>query len=253
MKISIITVVYNGASTIADCINSVISQTYPDIEYIVIDGGSTDGTQEIAESFGNKINIFRSEPDKGIYDAMNKGVRLASGDVIGLLNADDFYRDNRIVEKVARNLLDNSLDGLYGDLVFVNPENNNQIVRYWKSEKYNKNNFLYGWMPPHPTLFLKKYCYEQFGNFRLDLGSAADYELMLRMIHKHNIKLIYLPEILINMRAGGASNNGFLNRIKANRNDAKAWEINGLKPYFFTIWLKPFRKLGQYILKPPTS
>ncbi len=247
MKFSIITVVYNGANTISDCIESVVNQTYPDIEYIVIDGNSTDGTQDIVQSFGKKISIFKSEPDKGIYDAMNKGLDLASGDFIGILNADDFYRNDRVIENIARKLLDSSADGLYGDLVFVKPEDKNHVVRNWKSGEFNKNKFLFGWMPPHPTFFLKRCFYEQYGGFRLDLGSAADYELMLRMIYKNNIKPVYLPEIIIKMRAGGVSNSSFINRLNANQNDKKAWKINNLKPYFFTVWLKPIRKIGQFL------
>ncbi len=247
MKISIITVVYNSANTISDCIRSVVAQTYQNIEYIVIDGHSTDGTQEVIESFGSSVHIYKSEPDKGIYDAMNKGIELATGDLIGTLNADDFYSDSSIIEKVARNLQHNKVDGLYGDLIFVNPDNLNKAVRTWRSGQYSKHSFLFGWMPPHPTFFLKKTFYEQFGKFRLDMGSAADYELMLRMVYKNKARLNYLPEILVVMRTGGVSTSSLKNRLNANKKDRRAWKVNGLKPYFFSVWLKPLRKIFQFI------
>ncbi len=247
MKISIITVVYNGSKTIQTCVESVLKQTYSDIEYIVIDGCSTDGTQKIIENFGSKIAVFRSEPDGGIYDAMNKGIALVTGEVVGILNADDFYKDNQVIEKIANKLEETQAEGLYSDLVFVDANNLSKVTRYWKSGSYSKNDFMYGWMPPHPTFFVRRESYQKYGNFRLDLGTAADYELMLRFIHKHKVKMAYLPETIIIMRAGGASNDSAKSRIRANQNDQKAWEVNNLKPYFFTLWLKPIRKIVQFI------
>jgi glycosyltransferase involved in cell wall biosynthesis len=250
VKVSIITVVYNGASTIADCIESVINQTYQDIEYIVIDGASNDGTVEIVKKYGSKIAVFRSERDKGIYDAMNKGIALATGDVIGILNADDFYKDIHVIDKIVKKIVQTNADGLYADLIYVEAAKTNVIKRYWKSGLLKKNSFLWGWMPPHPTFFLKKASYLQFGTYRLDLGSAADYELMLRMIHKHGVKMTYLPEITTVMRTGGVSNSSVKNRFKANQNDQLAWRINQLNPYFFSVWLKPIRKVLQFVNKP---
>jgi glycosyltransferase involved in cell wall biosynthesis len=247
VKVSIITVVYNGSQTIKGCIESVLDQTYSDIEYIVIDGNSTDGTQQVVENFGSKIAVFRSESDNGIYDAMNKGIALATGDVVGILNADDLYKDNQVIEKVVEKLKETQAEALYADLVFANSNNLNKVTRYWKSGNYSKNSFLYGWMPPHPTFFVKRASYQQYGVFRLDLGTAADYELMLRFMYKNSLKTVYLPKIIITMRAGGASNNSAQSRIKANQNDRKAWEVNSLKPYFFTLWFKPLRKITQFI------
>jgi glycosyltransferase involved in cell wall biosynthesis len=247
LKVSIITVVYNGASTLRSCIDSVLSQDYQSIEYIVVDGNSTDGTIDLVRSYGNRIEKFVSEPDRGIYDAMNKGLKLATGDIVGILNADDFYSSREVISSIVDAMKNNMADAVYGDLEYVDAVQNDVVKRSWKSGVYKTGAFLNGWMPPHPTFFLKRSLYEQHGLFRLDMGSAADYELMLRMIHKFGIKLAYVPKVLVKMRAGGVSNSSLKNRIRANQNDRKAWEINGLKPYFFTLWLKPFRKILQFI------
>ncbi|GAB3947977.1 glycosyltransferase family 2 protein [Spirosoma harenae] len=251
MKVSIITVVYNGAEFIRDCIESIVNQTYPDIEYIVIDGKSTDGTVEIVQSYGTKIARFVTEPDKGLYDAMNKGIRLATGDVIGLLNADDFYRHNRVIENMVATFERTNSDAVYGDMLYVDRANPNKLNRYWRSGWYSPNAFLWGWMPGHLSFFAKRSLYSTYGLFRLDMKSAADYELMLRFIHKHKAKLAYMDEVTIVMRSGGISNSSLQNRVRANREDKLAWQLNELKPYFFTFWLKPLRKLKQYISKPP--
>lgn len=247
MKVSIITVVYNGAATIRHCIDSVLSQDFDSIEYIIIDGNSTDGTREVITSYGSKIDKFISEPDKGIYDAMNKGIKMASGDVIGLLNADDFYADTTIISQVVLSMINTKADGCYGDLNYVDGKDETVIRRNWVSGQYKPNSFLMGWMPPHPTFFVRKKCYDQYGDFRLDMGSAADYEIMLRFIFKNGIKLTYIPKVLVKMRTGGVSNNTLKNRIKANNSDRKAWLVNDIKPWFFTLWLKPVRKIVQFM------
>lgn len=249
MKVSIVTVVYNGSATIADAIRSVVAQSYPDIEYIVIDGASKDATLDIVRSFGNSVTRLVSEKDKGLYDAMNKGVGMATGDIIGILNADDFYLDGEVIAKVVRRFQDAACDGVYGDLLYVDPVDTDKIVRTWKSGQHYSNSFLYGWMPPHPTFFVKRTVYEKYGNFNLTLKSAADYEIMLRFIYKYKIKLAYLPEVIVKMRTGGTSNSSLKNRLRANGEDRMAWQINGLKPLFFTTWLKPIRKISQFIIK----
>ena len=250
MKISIITVVFNGASTIEDCIVSVLSQTYNDIEYIVIDGSSTDGTGTIIARFADKIYKVVSEPDAGIYDAMNKGVALATGEYIAFLNADDFYYRANSIEKMVEVLKNQDFGAAYADLLYVDRKNKHKITRYWQAGTYKENNFLFGWMPPHPTFVAKRIYYKQFGGFILDLGSAADYELMLRFVHIHKIKIGYMNQPMVVMRAGGVSNQTFENRLKANNNDQKAWVINDIKPYFFSLWLKPIRKIMQFLYKP---
>jgi glycosyltransferase involved in cell wall biosynthesis len=250
LKVSIITVVFNGEKTIRSCIDSVLNQSYKDIEYIIIDGKSTDTTPEIVKSYGTKIAVFLSEKDAGIYDAMNKGIALATGEVIGILNADDFYHDAFVIEHIVDKLTETNAEAIYGDLIYVNADDTRRVTRYWKSGSYQRHNFLFGWMPPHPTFFLRSSSYKKFGTYRLDLGSAADYELMLRMMYKHQISVTYQPQITTVMRTGGVSNKSLDNRLKANTSDRMAWTLNGIKPYWFTLWLKPLRKVLQFVYKP---
>lgn len=246
MKVSIITVTYNSEAYLEQTIRSVLSQSYEDIEYIIVDGGSTDNTKHIISLYQNKISRFVSEKDKGIYDALNKGLAMASGDVIGILHSDDFYAHERVIEKVVKTFKDTQADALYANLCYVDAKNTSKITRKWLSGEYKENSFLYGWMPPHPTFFVKKDVYKRIGHFDLNFKTSADYELMLRFIHKHRIKLAYLNEYIVNMRVGGQSNASINNRIIANLEDRKAWEVNGIKPYFFTLWLKPLRKIRQF-------
>jgi len=241
--------VFNNAGTLSDTIASVASQDYDDIEYIIVDGGSTDGTLNIIKEQAKKITKWISEKDSGIYDAMNKGLRMATGDVIGILNADDLYEDDTVVGDVMKTFVDAKADAVYGDLVYINKENT-KIIRYWQSGPFYKNNFLYGWMPPHPSFFVKKKLYDIHGCFNTMFRSAADYELMLRLIHKHKVVIAYLPKILVKMRVGGQSNASISNRIKAIKEDISAWRINELRPYFFTIALKSLRKVSQFFQKP---
>lgn len=247
--ISIITVCYNSAATLPDTLQSVAAQSGVKLEHVLVDGGSSDGTVGLIEAYANEHEHVQwiSEKDKGLYDAMNKGLAMCTGDVIGLLNADDFYSRKDALQLVAEKFVNENPDGLYADLNYVDAQQTNKIIRRWKSGNYRPNSFLWGWMPPHPTFFVSKKIYEQLGGFRLDMGSAADYELMLRFIHKNQIRLSYLPQTIIHMRAGGVSNKQLKNRMKANEMDHKAWEVNGLKPYFFTRWLKPLRKIKQFL------
>ena len=247
MKISIITVSYNSEKTIADCITSVVKQSYSDIEYIVIDGKSTDTTMEIIASFGDQISKVVSEKDKGMYDAINKGIRMASGDIIGVLNSDDYYTDGLVIEDVMSKFNEANADALYADLNYVDQIDTNNVVRYWKSGDYKPNSFLSGWMPPHPTFFIRKEWYLKYGEYSLELVSAADYELMLRMVLKHGARLAYLPRVIVNMRVGGMSNSSLRNRLRANKEDRKAWEMNGLTPKNYTLIFKPLRKIIQYV------
>lgn len=246
MKVSIITVCYNSAETIENTLISVVSQSYPNIEYILIDGQSTDGTLAIIERYKSKLARVISEPDKGIYDAINKGIQLASGELVGVLNSDDFYVNNSVIEEVVKILQQQNADCVYGDLQYVDRQNTNLVKRNWVSGKYKQGLFYNGWMPPHPTFFIKNECYKKYGLFNLQLKSAADYELMLRMLHVHQIKAAYLPQVLVKMRVGGKSNISLKNRIKANREDKLAWVINGIKPRFYTLLMKPLSKLGQF-------
>lgn len=246
MKISLITVSYNSQDTIEETIQSVLSQKNIELEYIIVDGASRDNTLDIISKYRNKISHLLSEKDKGIYDAMNKGIALASGDIIGILNSDDVFAHDHVLEKVVALFKNPAIEGIYGDLVYVDRFDLSKVKRKWKADKYQGGSFFNGWMPPHPTFYVRKSLYEKFGNFNLDFTSAADYEIMLRFIHKHNIELDYLPEVMVKMRQGGASNASLKNRIKANREDKRAWEVNGLKPGMFTLIKKPLSKLSQF-------
>jgi glycosyltransferase involved in cell wall biosynthesis len=248
MKVSIVTVAYNAASTIKDTIESVLSQKGIDLEYIIVDGGSKDDTVQIIESFGDQIHKFISEPDKGIYDGMNKGVKMATGDVVGILNSDDFYMDENVLQKVISKFTED-IQAVYADLVYVDQFDTDKITRTWVSKKYEEDAFIKGWMPPHPTFFVRKEIYDKFGYYSLELRSAADYEFMLRVIHKHKISMSYLPEVIVKMRAGGESNASFKNRLRANKEDRMAWKMNDLKPSPFTFIRKPLSKVSQFFKK----
>lgn len=248
MKISIITAVYNAEKTLADCIQSVLSQSV-DVEHIIIDGVSSDDTSNIIDQYLDLLAAVVSEPDKGIYDAMNKGIMMATGEVVGILNADDFYPSNNVLAKVSAVFSDPNVEACYGDLKYVDSVNVNKTARYWKAGDYNYKKFYSGWIPPHPTFFVRRSIYEKYGAFNLDLGTAADYELMLRLLFKHSINAVYIPDVLVHMRTGGKSNLSLLNRLRANRMDRRAWRVNGLKPYLWTIPLKPLRKISQWIMR----
>ena len=247
MKISIITVCFNSEKTIEDTIQSVLSQNYPDIEYIIVDGASTDSTLNIIDKYSNKITTVISESDNGIYDAMNKGVKASTGDVVGILNSDDIYANENIISLVVKNIKDT--DATYGNLDYVESDDVSKVTRRWCSKVYSEGMFLKGWMPPHPTFFVRKSIYNKLGLYSLELKSAADYELMLRFIHKHKIKLAFIDEVLVKMRIGGESNSSFKNRLRANKEDRKAWKMNNLKPNLFTLVRKPLSKISQFIKK----
>lgn len=248
MKISIITVTYNSAATVEDTLASIRQQDHPDIEHIVIDGGSTDDTPSIVAGYPH-VAKWISEKDNGIYDAMNKGIGQATGEVIGILNSDDMYSGPSVLSSVARAFADPAVKTAYADLQYIQAENPNRIIRTWKSGAFRRRNFYFGWMPPHPTFFVRKEVYHQAGLFNTSLRSAADYELMLRILLRHGLPAHYIPGVLVKMRTGGISNASFWNRLRANKEDRLAWKLNGLQPYFFTLYLKPLRKIHQFIFK----
>jgi glycosyltransferase involved in cell wall biosynthesis len=247
--LTIITVCYNSAATIANTMHTVLNQDYGNIEYIVIDGASTDDTLAIINANKTTNTLIISEPDKGMYHALNKGIALAQGEIIGMLHADDFYSDTNVLSNVVKSMQVNNAQLLYANLLYVNAMDTNKTIRNWTSGAYTTNAFTWGWMPPHPTFFVRKNVYKQYGNFRLDMQSAADYELMLRLIHVHKLSINYLPQTIIKMRVGGVSNATLHNRIIANKADRKAWVVNNVRPYWFTLYLKPLRKIMQYVLR----
>lgn len=245
LRISIITPTLNSESTLADTLRSVAAQQFQAFEHLIIDGGSTDATLQIAAGFPHVARIV-SEPNLGLYDAVNKGICLATGCVIGILNSDDFYTHDRVLLHVAERMCATGAEALYADLEYIHPNCPEKVVRYWKSGCCNSEKFRLGWMPPHPTFFVRKSVYEQFGAYNPDLRISADYELMLRFLFREKISVCYLPEVIARMRTGGLSNARWRNRWRANQEDRRAWRLNGLEPPFYTLFLKPLLKIRQF-------
>lgn len=230
MKISIITVTLNSSSVIESCLESVKNQTYDNIEQIVIDGKSTDDTLSILKSKPYKISTLISEPDNGIYDAMNKGIQNATGDIVGFLNSDDFYENNYILSKVVK-LFENNLyiDACYSDLIYVDQNNTSKIVRLVKSSKFKEGLFTKGWCPPHPTFFVRRSVYKKFGNFDLSYRFASDVDLMMRFLEKYKIKSKYIPEVWVKMRIGGITNKSIKNIFIQNKEILKSFNKNKIR------------------------
>jgi len=248
MTISIITVVYNNEATIRQAIESVLTQSYPKIEYVIIDGNSKDNTVSIIEEYKNRLGFFISEPDKGLYDAMNKGIQVATGDVIGILNSDDLYQDSDVLTDIMNQFnADSTLDIVYGNLVYVKKEEVNQVVRNWKSKEYYTKFFDDGNVPPHPSLFLKNTVYKKVGLFNLEFKLASDYEFMFRVFKKNHFKSKYINRLIVKMRLGGETNKSILNIINQNKEILKAWKQNGLNPPLRLMPLRISKKLIQFI------
>ncbi|GEO07632.1 glycosyltransferase family 2 protein [Segetibacter aerophilus] len=247
MKVSIITATHNSERTIKDTISSVKQQTHKDVEHIIIDGASTDKTVNLLDLYGHQGPKI-SEVDRGIYDAMNKGVSMAGGEIIGILNSDDFYSDRHVIDKVVKVFAMTGCDAVYGDLEFVDNKQTNKVVRKWVAGSYSKDSFLKGWMPPHPTVFIRKEVYEKYGLFNLKFKSSSDYELLLRLMFVKNIKVQYIPTVLVQMRTGGQSNKSLGNRLAAHKEDYMAWLSNGISPRWYTLAMKPLSKIKQFKL-----
>lgn len=246
MKITIITVVFNAERYLADCLQSVIGQDYADIEYIVIDGASTDRSFEIANSYKNQISILISEPDHGMYHALNKGISLATGDVIGILNADDILADEQVVTKIVALFKQKNVAAIYGDLNYVAPDNVALIQRKWRSSAAQPRDLALGWMPAHPTLYVKRENFLELGGYSQNYGSAADYELMLRFLFKNKVSTAYLPTLMVNMRSGGMSNQSMKHRYAAFLNDYAALRSNHVPFPLLALVLKKLRKISQF-------
>jgi glycosyltransferase involved in cell wall biosynthesis len=250
MKISIITVVFNSKNTINQAIDSVLAQDYKNLEYIIVDGKSTDGTIAIIEAYGNKITQFISEKDFGIYDAMNKGLKLATGDIIGILNSDDFYQNNSIISRIVQEFKTKSVDLVFGDIVFVEPTNLNKIVRYYSSANFHPKKFAWGWMPAHPSCFIKREIYDKYGDFKTDYAIASDYEILTRFMAKYGISYSYIPEVLVKMRKGGVSNKTLLSNWILNKEIVRACAENGIKTNMLKVLSKYPTKIFQLVRKP---
>lgn len=248
MKISIITTVRNNKGEIVHAIDSVLSQLYPNIEYIVIDGASTDGTKEIVESYGNAISKFISKPDKGIYDALNKGISIVTGNVVGILHSDDVFENERIIGEIAYAFEKNGADGVYGDLKYISKEIPEKIIRYWKSRPFEHLMLKNGWMPPHPTLFLKRALFEKYGYYDISYKISADYDFMLRILSRPELKFAYLPQVITCMRMGGASNRSLKNIILKSKEDIRALRKNKIGGWN-ALLRKNFSKIGQFFSK----
>jgi glycosyltransferase involved in cell wall biosynthesis len=248
MKVSIITVAYNSANTIETTINSVLNQTHKDIEYIIVDGNSNDDTLNIIRkyevAFEGRMS-YVSEKDCGIYDAMNKGLKMAQGDVVGILNSDDFFSDTTVVENFVKEF-DNNIDAVYGDVHFVKGENLNKCVRYYSSAIFRPWLLRFGFMPAHPSFYVRKEIYEKYGYYSLDYKIAADYDIMVRFIYNHKIKAKYIKMDFVTMRTGGMSNQSIKNRLITSKEDVKACTTNGLYTNIFFVCFKYFFKVFEF-------
>ncbi len=248
-KISIVTATWNCAYTIEDCLQSVASQTWPHREHVVIDGWSNDGTVPLLEKHRHQIGILISEPDRGIYDALNKGIARASGDVVGFLHADDLYAHDKVLAKVARAFEDPSVSAVYGDLQYVRKEDTSQVVRQWVSCPFEPRILRQGWMPPHPTLYVRREWYERIGGFDINYRIAADYFSILKLFSQPDFKAVHIPEVLVKMRVGGASNRSLTNIIRKSREDYDALRRSdfGVLPAITALGMKNFSKVGQFL------
>lgn len=249
MKVSIITVTYNSGKYLQDCIESVIKQKYHDIEHIIVDGKSTDNTVTIIEKYESNIAKWISETDKGMYDAINKGIVMATGDIIGILNSDDMLDTEDVVTNIVKAFEEQQVDAIYGDLEYVDANDTNKIIRIWQGRPYKRSRFCYGWMPAHPTFYIKRSLIEQHGFYLNHYYTAADYEFMSRYLYQHRVSAYYLPMLMVKMRIGGASNINFSQRFRANRRDYLAMKKNKIPFAFFVSILKPLIKVPQYYKK----
>jgi len=250
MKVSIITVAKNSGGTIERSIRSVIEQTYKDIEYIIIDGASTDNTVEIAGRYKHAVTRLVSEPDTGLYDAMNKGIRLAGGDIVGILNSDDVYYDESVIECVAAGFSNRETDAVYADLIYVDPENPEKVVRYYRSVGFEPGKFAYGLMPAHPTFFVRRACYARYGLFKTDYKIAADFELLARFIYKQQIRCSYIPRIFVKMMTGGTSTKNLMSNWILNREILRACAENGIRTHVLKVLSKYPAKVFQLFDRP---
>ena len=246
MKVTLLTVTYNSEKYLEECINSVISQTYLDIEHIIIDAASTDGTLNIIRRYDEHISQWISEKDSGMYDAINKGIALASGNIIGILNSDDKLASIDVIEGIVECFKNNQVDAVYGDLVYVEQLNMQNVLRYWKGVTYKRFRFNYGWMPAHPTFYIRTSLIADLGGYESHYYTAADYEFMTRYLYKFRINAHYLPKLIVTMRSGGQSNKNIKIRLRANRRDYLAMKKNKIPFPFVVSILKPIIKLHQY-------
>lgn len=245
MKISIITATFNSSGNIADCVKSVNDQTYHDIEHIIVDGASKDNTLDIIHSIPNRVAKIISEPDKGIYDAMNKGIQAATGDVIGILNSDDFFTSDDVIQTVVDSFKNNDIDALYGDVHFVSPDNLSKSVRYYSSSVFKPSLFRFGFMPAHPSFYMKKVCYDKYGLYALDYKIASDFDLLIRYLYKEKINCKYIKKDFVTMRTGGVSTENFNSRVTLNKEIVRACRKYGIYTNLFMLSMKYLYKIFE--------
>jgi len=245
MKISVITAVYNNRETIAQALDSALAQTHPDVELVVIDGGSTDGTRAVLQGYADRLAVLMSEPDRGIYDALNKGISCASGEVVGFLHSDDLFADVAVLSRVASAFADPLVDAAYGDLLYVRKDDPGQVVRTWRSAAFSAARLAHGWMPPHPTFYVRRTVYERLGGYDTSYRIAADYDCVLRLLGKGGVCAAYIPEVLVKMRVGGASNRSLRNILQKSREDYRALRVNDVGGLAALAW-KNLSKLPQF-------
>jgi len=249
MKVSIITPTLNSERFIKDCIESVKNQSYLDIEHIIVDGGSVDSTLKLIKEYENSYDLkLISGKDNGIYDALNKGIKSSTGEIIGILHSDDFYVHSQVIEKIVKVFLEGNVDSCFADLCYVSKENPNRVIRYWKAGNFDITNFKNGWMPPHPTLFVKKEVFDKYGLYSLDYKISSDYEFIVRVLYKFKIRTYYINELIVKMRVGGASNKSLKNVIQKVKEDYRIiqkYKLDGCK----TLILKNFSKINQFFAK----
>lgn len=251
IKISLVTVTYNSGTTLRDTFQSVLAQTYKNVEYIVVDGLSKDNTMDIVREYEPQFEgrmKWISEKDKGLYDAMNKGVRMATGDVVGILNSDDFFTANDVLEKVAAGF-DEQTDAVYGDLHYVHPDDLQHSVRYYSSKIFKRNLMRMGFIPAHPTFYCRRECFDKFGYYKTDYKIAADFDLLLRFVYVNRIRIKYLPMDMVTMRTGGASTNGLKSRMGGMNEHLRSLRENGVKSNRFILSLRYFYKITEYFRK----
>jgi len=252
IKISVVTVVYNGEKYIEEAIKTVLQQNYQNIEFIIIDGKSQDKTLDIINKYRNRIDVLISEEDKGIYDAMNKGIAHATGDAIIFHNVGDYYCRNDVFKKIAQVLEDENVDSCYGDLLFIRNEPKGRVVRVWRGERYHPRKLALGWMPPPATFCIKSKIYKKYGNFVSDLSISADYELTLRCFGKHRITTKYIPEFMVKMRVGGKSTNGLPSYLTTLKEDYLSWVRNWPQKRavsVFSVVYKKIHKIPQFFIR----
>ncbi|SFT45673.1 Glycosyltransferase involved in cell wall bisynthesis [Algoriphagus locisalis] len=247
MKVSLVTVCFNSVNTIKSTMESVAAQDYSDLEYIVIDGNSKDGTQDIIRSFNGVVSRWISEPDNGLYDAMNKGIQMATGDIVGIINSDDFYHRTDAISQVVNAFQIFGSQCIYADIRFVRPDNLKRTVRYYSSKKFELSSFKVGVIPAHPTFFTYRRNFEKFGYYKIDYKIAADFELLVRFLYKHKLSYYYLPIDLLKMRTGGLSTKSWKSNVIINQEDLRACKENGLKTNYFWLYSRYFRKLLELI------